>query len=861
MENFKKIVAKRAIRCYNDPVTLSACALFNATAGSGVLPWLFWKFHAWRKNDGEINAIAFRVNLRGGGKIATFLRAALLAACLVFPGVCSGEVYYYSGFNNGITGTGYWTSSSGSHPTSFVSTDTYVLDRGTDANNATTRLIGPFTFGGTLYAGYQDDGKTGTLTYADTTARMCTKGNSQVNTVTFTKMYMGNLRINQWTTPDGSPSLPYWAVFKGDIVFGDGTNAGGVLNAGNVLFDARANEGGTGGFRNLVFADSLTGTGTFFMANVKNGHGVLLAGENADLGKVDWTIRQGTLTVGTAANTTLGLSASASRLGTNSTVTFDSNAVIPLDNTNGVDYTSSAANGTDKPALVFYTPSDQTSDNSTVTVTTASGTNSTLSITGAGTVLLGSASVSNFLMEEGTFSNASDGTFRVTDTANIRGGKATLNGADVDAKGFYVGVYTTEEAGTSAVKVSDVTINGSVTTADLDIGVNNKIGTTGSTTTKFTMEGDLLTVNGGTGTLSWACKAGEVAGTDRVSNDKTVIDLSGVENVSLTASALNIAYANGNGTWSCGANVQFGTNNTIVVDTFRFADSNAVAGLYDDNVLVLGEGNNIIQANDIIWGGYKSGWTIGGAEVSVRLGENDAKTASVVIGGKTAGSKANLSVGRNGGYTGMANSSTVDLTNAATAALTLGTLTIAPYGGGSSYTGKLLLGENVSLSADSIRLGTSGLSNATLSIQSGTLDLYGAMTESGTSVFQMDEGEINLHIRSESQLATPLLCADTLTLSEDVLLDFLFDGAYQPSVETPEITVFQTSTASMTALSDLVGGDWSKLFGATANHYFNFSADGTNLYANIDTAAVPEPATWVLMLLGCLLWCRRRIHG
>ncbi|MDO4585451.1 MAG: PEP-CTERM sorting domain-containing protein [Planctomycetia bacterium] len=778
----------------------------------------------------------------------------ILTACLILPTVSFGAVYYYSGFNQNITGLSYWKDASGNSPTSFAAADTYILDRGTDSNNATVRLIGELTFGGTLYAGFQDDAKTGTLTYADTTTRMSIKGDTRHDTVTFEKMYMGNLRINQWTNLGGT--APYWSIFKGNIVFGDGTNAG------NVLFDARANEGL---FSNLVFADSLSGSGTFFMANTKNGHGILLAGANADLGKVEWTIRQGTLTVGTAENNTLGLAASASRLGTNSTVTFDSSAAIPLDNTNEVNYASSAANGTDKPALVFYTPTGTISDNSTVTVTTATGTNSTLSVQGAGQVNLGSASVTNLNLTGSRLRvlnglNADHAT-STGGSLDLRGGNSVLNGADLQGlTGVSLGVYDVAEAGTSAVRVTNVTINGSVTTSDLDIGVNNRTGTLGAVPTTFTMTGDSLTVNGPANTLSWACKTGSVAGTDFARNDRIVVDLSGVKEVSLTAHALNIACADGGSVWSCGANIRFGTNNTIVVDSFRFADSTS-AGLYDDNVLEFGEGINTIQATNIVWGGFKSGGgTYGGsASVSVRLGENDAKTASVIVGGKTAGSKANLSIGRNGGSTGMVNSSTVDLTNAASADLTLGTLSIAPYGGTGSFTGKLLLGENVTLSADTIQLGTSDRSNATLSIASGTLDLYGAMTERGTSLFQMGEGQINLHILSWEQLATPLLSVDTLTLSEDVLLDFLFDGDYQPSADTPQITVLETSADSLSALSALVDGDWSKFFGAGTNDYFHFSADGTHLYANIDRAAVPEPATWLLLLLGGLFLYRRKV--
>ncbi|MDO4585172.1 MAG: PEP-CTERM sorting domain-containing protein [Planctomycetia bacterium] len=353
--------------------------------------------------------------------LGRILKMALLVVILGMETTEAAESFYYGGYNSDITTATNWNSFSGGTVNIAAGND-YFVDRlpysSTTPNNsnATARFRDEnILFAGNLYLGFTPTYSNGTVSYAisEYATRFCT-GYSTDQTATLGDCYLGYVALNQWY--NGTVTL---VSSSGKFTLGDGNLEG------NVMYTSCAHQGHS---RNVVFDSSLAGSGTFLLANTKNDAGVTLAGENAVLGKVNWILRQGNLWVGTLEGDT------GSSLGRGSTVLFDSyyDIVHQHDGSNNyANLASTSEYATDRPTLVFNTPANAISDNSTVTVSTTyrgtttcdnvgkdnsvlvtSGTDyttvSSLVKKGNGTAILGRTSVSLLNVQAGTmqFGNA-----------------------------------------------------------------------------------------------------------------------------------------------------------------------------------------------------------------------------------------------------------------------------------------------------------------------------------------------------------------------------------------------------------------------------------------------------------------------
>ncbi|MDO4574291.1 MAG: PEP-CTERM sorting domain-containing protein [Planctomycetia bacterium] len=431
------------------------------------------------------------------------LKVALSVVILGLATVASAASFHYRGYNSDITTASNWSNFDGSTGSIAAGND-YFVDRlpyGSTTWNtaaATARFRNANTsFAGNLYLGFTPTYSNGTVSYEVSAGatRFCT-GYENDQTATLGDLYMGYVALNQWN--NGTVTL---VSSSGKITLGDGTLLG------NVMYTACAHQGWS---RSLVFDTSLEGSGTFILANTKNDAGVTLAGANANLGKVDWVIRQGDLLVGTTDGST------GSSLGQRSTVLFDSYYDIVNHHDGANNYANLASisdYSTDRPELIFNTPTGQTSDNATVKVsTTYTGTTtcnnvakegssdpsvpigtdyttvSTLTKNGGGTAILGDTSVSLLNVHAGTmqFGNATlPATVHINQTATVSGTLKLAENTEFYAKSLALtgGTFDVEE---TALLQADSLTGSSLEWTSGTLDVKN-----------LTLTGD-FTVNGGT---------------------------------------------------------------------------------------------------------------------------------------------------------------------------------------------------------------------------------------------------------------------------------------------------------------------------------------------------------------------------
>ncbi len=166
----------------------------------------------------------------------------------------------------------------------------------------------------------------------------------------------------------------------------------------------------------------------------------------------------------------------------------------------------------------------------------------------------------------------------------------------------------------------------------------------------------------------------------------------------------------------------------------------------------------------------------------------------------------------------------------------------------------------------------------------GTLVISGEKTYSGDTV--VEEGVFDL--ASNSILSSKVIIGENamLTFGADSTVAGLdISGKTMVDLDNLSLTstddvVFNTgaiidllpyeitsSTASYILMSvedgkafTYQGGDWESLLASDLRHYFNLGVYGNNLVLSVNSVAVPEPASWLLLILGALglLWFRNR---
>ncbi len=274
------------------------------------------------------------------------------------------------------------------------------------------------------------------------------------------------------------------------------------------------------------------------------------------------------------------------------------------------------------------------------------------------------------------------------------------------------------------------------------------------------------------------------------------------------------------------------------------------------------------SAND-----YTGGTLIGGGRNSsssnttrVKLGaENPLGTGAVEFGANNSYldlAGYNLSVkglDSNASHTGISVTNTGDAKT-----LTLGNGTVATDN--HSYSGAIT--ENISV--EKIGLGTQTFHNAdlsatTLNITEGTVNLSGTNTQIGTlttgtngilrssGISSISNLEMNgiweEVIMSSSDFGT--ISATSLNFNPNTKLNLVLDGYTPHGADTFEI-LSVTNTFGMTDGSAPTDFNWDSILSDSYHWNLNYIANATggSLQLSADMNAVPEPTTWVLLVLG-----------
>ena len=459
---------------------------------------------------------------------------------------------------------------------------------------------------------------------------------------------------------------------------------------------------------------------------------------------------------------------------------------------------------------------------------------------------------------------------------------------------------------------------GSLETTKLTVGLHDR----NSSNTIVTENGELTV---GTAGDSDFVRIGAGLADDSVVVPKGQVNFSAVETVTINVN--DIRMLTNPLAENINANTQLilGTNNTISANSWTILSSLGANLIGSTAAIEFGEGVNDLNVDSWIVGGTKAqGKTVDGkiTGATVTIREN----GTFDLAGKADGTKANLYIAYNyfdpSGTTSNSSVGSMDLSNATSVNMSLGELVIGYANSMNSTTnnvtnGELLLGDNATVTADSITMAT----------QSGKPAVKGTLSFGGNSTVTVS-GAIQLGntVKSEAVLnmSGGMLKAASITktgdnsafnwtggtLSVDTIdFDLTQNGAttvLNPggtgeigsttingdySIESGELRLEIGATG---ADKLMVSGD-SMSFGENAKLVIDvLSLDGLTEYINLITApmefgipdsqiqfdgltlpnevvfswidlgngtiayqantGVPEPATWTLLILGTLGW-------
>lgn len=361
------------------------------------------------------------------------------------------------------------------------------------------------------------------------------------------------------------------------------------------------------------------------------------------------------------------------------------------------------------------------------------------------------------------------------------------NNATVTADSLAIGTYDTAK-GQTGYSNGTVTGAGTITIGTTQTPGSMTMGSGWASRSTLTLSGGTLTVHGdlnGAGNIAMTLGTSGNAqrfivdsGTVNLGNGsgsltliRGDIDFSAVENVTVNLSNIYLV-TTASGETTATSTWTLGTNNTITATRLVMADSPSGSNLSGQQVtLQLGAGTNDLNIDNFIVGGGKANGTNRDATgESAKLLIEDGGT--VTLDGKTTGALANLRIGYNtAANTGDVSHGLVDFSNASEVTMNLNALTIG-YNDQTSNTnavntryttGELKLGENATVTAQSVTLGTFNAANTNKNSVQGTLSFSGdtKITVAGTITM----GQDSTLSHSTINMAGGALLAERMTMA------------------------------------------------------------------------------------------------
>lgn len=635
--------------------------------------------------------------------------------------------------------------------------------------------------------------------------------------------------------------------------------ASGTITAGTLLFDGNSTSNNDAGAIYASGSFTINGSSTDAVTTVNNNYTKYKGGAIRCDGTL--TLKTGTFNFTNNYNTTA--SDKYSYGGAVHTATIDTDAkTINFDSNKSTYYGGglSVNGGTLKADTIIF--NKNTSDNRGGAIFT----NGSLTITG-NTIKFTDNFANNF--GGAIFNNAGDSTLTINgkdvlfsgnhisanDGGTIHGGNVTLNGIDANSVFTFKENYTKYYA--AAINTNALTIN----TGTFNFTGNYETGSSASYSYGGAINCTSLTANAKTlnfdsntsryygGAIS--LKSGSAtlqANTLTFNKNKSDVyggAIYGVENVTFQGADTVGTFTNN--TAPNGNDLYLGGESSVLT----FQD----AGTYSfDGGIVLAKANAQTVIN-------QANVTIAGRE-DVTTNNYQLQNVTISNGGKLTVELDNIN-SATGTFTLSDNSSVLEFKTASEAAKRFdntiaGSGTLLKTGDGTlaldgtdehPITASALTVQGGSLLFKGLYTGNLTVKDGTLFSPGnsvGTLEMAGDfLAESGsTLLFEQDAtGMDQLIIRS----------GGTLNVADDAILDLAMNN---PVSGTYQLVTSEDGLAGKYATSEF----WTSLLSPEQAYYWNLNIDGNVLYASIDANAIPEPATWALLLLGVfgLLYTRKR---
>lgn len=491
-------------------------------------------------------------------------------------------------------------------------------------------------------------------------------------------------------------------------------------------------------------------------------------------------------------------------------------------------------------------------------------------------------------------------------TITVNGGKLTIGGSVTETGASTLNLYR-----------GDTVIGGSLAVDTLNVGVSNSasliVGGAGTS--------DSVKIGTGTEDLNLGYVNTGMAA--KFSGNVTNVDFSAVENVTVNVGKINIAVVKSDGV-SMRSSVKWGVNNTITANSLLAVDSTFYGLGGSATTMEMGAGTNTLNIDSITFAGNKSGdhnvptaintWTVkdGGRIVingtdgaadkaAMRLGYmtvNSAGTAMATVdfsaadsvqmnlsnltmayrtGGGIGGAKVILNLGDNA----TVNADSIDMAymaNPSGGATQQLSEAVLSFGGASNVIvdGAITMGNNATYSKSTINMdggylkanSIGGTGEINFNFNSGTLSSenlgFSLSQEANTIVNPVGINETGLMtIDGDYDLGAGKLVLEFGNGSSDTINVL---GDFSLGTGLIELTAFNDQLAEVNTIilsnnQFTIPEEQISFVGVFPNELqFSWVDLGSGTWAYQANTGVPEPSSWLLLLLGCGLGIGYRLR-